>query len=300
VCRRWIAEQGPVCPDAVEAAAAGDADVVAFYPYLYHPTVTGVPRLGRRAVMHPAAHDEAPLRLPIFREVFAAAAGFVFQTEAERHLVEARFPVVTGAQQVSVGLGVDEQAGTAAAARSRLGGRLASGAPYLLCLGRVDRGKGTASLARFFAAYKQRRPGPLTLVFAGPVVHPLPAHPDIVMAGSVDEAVKWGLLRGAEMLVSPSAYESFSIVVNEGWAAGVPVLVNARCGPTREHCEISGGGLWYDSYAGFEVALDRLLQSPELASTMVERGRAYVDSRFRWPVIVDRYLAFCERVAHHG
>jgi len=300
VCRRWILEQGPVCPDAVDAAAVSANDVVAFYPYLYHPTVTGVPRLGRRAVMHPAAHDEAPLRLPIFHEVFGAAAGFVFQTEAERHLVEERFPAVAGAHQVLVGLGVDESPGTAEAARSRLAGRLADGDPYLLCLGRVDRGKGTAALARFFDAYKARRPGPLALVFAGPVVHPIPSHPDIVMAGSVDEATKWGLLRGAEALVSPSGYESFSIVVNEAWAAGVPVMVNGLCGPTREHCEISGGGLWYESYAGFEVALDRLRQSPELASSMAQRGRAYVDARFRWSVIVDRYLAFCERVARRG
>ena len=62
------------------AAASSDADVVAFYPYLYHPTVHGLPAVGRRAVLHPAAHDEPPLRLPLFRPVFAAAAGLVFQT----------------------------------------------------------------------------------------------------------------------------------------------------------------------------------------------------------------------------
>ena len=37
----------------------------------------------------------------------------------------------------------------------------------------------------------------LRLVFAGPVVNEPPAHPDIVTPGAVDEAVKWGLLRGA-------------------------------------------------------------------------------------------------------
>jgi hypothetical protein len=69
--QRWIDLQGPVCPDAFRAAAASDADVVVFYPYLYHPTVRGVPAAraaGRAVVQHPAAHDEPALRLPLFRD----------------------------------------------------------------------------------------------------------------------------------------------------------------------------------------------------------------------------------------
>jgi hypothetical protein len=36
---RWIDLQGPVCPDAVDAAGESDPDVAVFYPYLYYPTV---------------------------------------------------------------------------------------------------------------------------------------------------------------------------------------------------------------------------------------------------------------------
>ncbi len=69
-----------------------------------------------------------------------------------------------------------------------------SGDPYLLCLGRVDRHKGSSLLASLFAAYKARHPGSLRLVFAGPVVDAPPVHPEIDVVGPVSEEQKWSLL----------------------------------------------------------------------------------------------------------
>lgn len=292
--QRWIDLQGPVNPDVVSAAADGDADVVVFYPYLYHPTVRGIPAVGRRAVMHPAAHDEPPLRLPLFRDVFAAAGGLVFQTHGERHLAERLFPVAA-TPQIVIGLGVEPSAGDAAAARRAAG--LAEGEPFLLCLGRVDDGKGTGLLARFFATFKQRRPGPLKLVLAGPVADRPSPSPDVVVTGPVTEAVKWGLLRGAQALVSPSPFEAFSLVVVEAWTAGTPVLVNANCLATSEHVHRSGGGLAFAGYGQFEVAVERLAGDAGLRDALAARGAAYVERNFTWPVIIDRYRAFLERAA---
>ena len=291
--QRWIELQGPVCPDVVAAAADGDADLVVFYPYLYYPTVRGVPAVDGRAVMHPAAHDEPPLRLPLFRDVFGATRGLVFQTHGERRLVERLFPVAH-IPQVVMGLGVEPAPGDAAAARRALG---LGDEPYLLCVGRVDDGKGTGVLARLFAAFKRRRPGPLRLVLAGPVADRPPGHPDIVVAGPVDEAVKWGALRGAVALVSPSPFEAFSLVVVEAWTAGVPVLVNAHCLATSEHVARSGGGLAFGGYGQFEVAVERLVGDPPLRDALAERGRAHVERHFTWPVIIERYRGFLEGVA---
>ena len=248
--RRWIELQGPVSPGLIDAIHATDAERVIFYPYLYHPTVCGIFEAGERAVMHPAAHDELPIRLPVFRRVFNAARGLAYHTEAERRFVESLFPVAHH-REIVIGLGSDPQPGDPHAAREQMG---LDERPYLLCLGRVDDGKGAAMLARFFLEYKRRHPGPLRLVFVGPVVHRPPEHDDIVVAGPVGEATKWGALRGAVALVSPSAYESFSLVLLEAWNAGVPVVVNARCEATREHVLRSGGGLWFRTDAEFEVA----------------------------------------------
>lgn len=291
----WFRAQGPVSDELVGAVAASTADLVVFYPYLYHPTVAGLPQVAERAVMHPAAHDEPPLRLPVFREVFAAARGLVFQTEGERRLAESLFPIAHH-HQIVMGLGADPRPGTPDAARSALG---LDDRPYLLCIGRVDDGKGTRTLAEFFAAFRGRHPElALQLVLAGPVVHEPPAHPDVVVTGPVDEAVKWGLLRGALLLVNPSAFEAFSIVLIEAWSAGVPVLVNARCPATSEHVQRSGGGLAFDGYAAFDAALAALVDHPGRRHALAAGGRAYVDAFYRWPAIIERYGAFLERVAH--
>jgi len=288
---RFFVLQGPVCPAALDAAEASAADRVAFYPYLYHPTVVGVPRLRRRAVLHPAAHDEAVLHLGVFDEVLTAPAGLVLHSESERRVVERRAPAAALLPQLVLGLGVDGPApGDEAAARAALG---LGERPFLVCVGRVEATKGTTLLVELFARYKERRPGPLALVLVGPPGEDAapPAHPDVVVAGRVDEAVKWGLLRGAVALVNPSAYESFSFVVLEAWLAGTPVLVNAWCDVTREHCRRSGGGLWFGRYADFEVALDRLLAEPSLRAALAARGLVYAQE-FSWPTVVERYCRF--------
>lgn len=291
----WIDLQGPVCPAALDAAAASDADVVVLTPYLFWPTVRGMPRLApsRPVVLHPAAHDEPPIRLPLFAATFGAARGLVFYTDGERRLVERLFPAAAATPQLVLGLGVEPATGDPASFRADHG---LDGDPYLLCLGRVDDGKGARVLAQFFTAYKRRRPGRLRLVYAGPVVNRPADHPDIVITGPLDERAKWGALQGATMLVSPSPNESFSLVVLEAWAAGIPVVVHGRCPATTEHARRSGGGLAFTGYATFETIVDRLAGDAPLRTAMAGAGAAYVESNFAWPVLVDRYAGFLEHV----
>jgi glycosyltransferase involved in cell wall biosynthesis len=290
----WIDQQGPVCREVVDAAAASDCELVTFHPYLYWPTVHGVARLGARAVLHPAVHHEPPIFFPPYREVFETPSGLVFWSDEERDLTQRLFPRVVTHRQLVLGIGVEAEPGDPARAREHLG---LGERPYLLCFGKVTEMKGTAALARFFAAYKQRHPGPLALVFAGPVADAPPPLADVVIAGPVDEATKWGLLRGATALVSPSAYESLSLVVLEAFAAGTAVIVNGVCAPTRGHCARSGGGLWYDGFASFEVALDRLVSDDSLRAAMARAGKRYVEASYRWDGVLDRYCAFLTAVS---
>ncbi len=289
----WLELQGPVCPELVEATAGSDADLLAFYPYLYYPTVYGIARATGRSVLHAAAHDEAALHLPVFKPTFDAARALVFHSHSERRLVQQLFPVAER-PQIVLGLGVETWDGARGDGAEALG--LEEGRPYLCCVGRVTDLKGTSTLAEFFAAYKRRRPGPLALALVGPVsVQPI-SHPDIVVTGAVDEETKWGILQGALALVSPSPFESFSIVIMEAWSEMVPVLVNGACPPTREHCERSGGGLWFEGYAQFEAAVDRLVADADLRRNLAERGRRYVEENFRWPTVVARYGRFLEEL----
>lgn len=294
--RRWIDLQGPVMPAALDAAARSDAEAVVLYPYLYWPAVAGLERLPERAVFHPAAHDEPPLHLPVFQALFRRPRALVFQTEAERTLVRRLFDV-EHVPHLLLGLGVEAPP----SAPEPLRGRRAIGLgerPYLLCVGRVDDGKGAEMLAAAFARYKERHPGPLALVFAGPVVHTPPLTPDIFLTGVVDEETKWDLLAGAEVYIHPSPHEAFSIALMEAWSVERPIVVNGRCAATREHCARSGGGLWFGSFGELEVVLDRLLADARLRHRLGAAGRSYVEQLFLWPSLIERYRRFVQRALH--
>jgi len=42
--------------------------------------------------------------------------------------------------------------------------------------------------------------------------------------------------------------------------------------------------------------VDRLVTDDDFGAELGRRGRAYVDARFRWPLVIDRYAAFLESV----
>jgi glycosyltransferase involved in cell wall biosynthesis len=294
--RRWVDLNGPVSSPLVEAVPDAGADVAVFYPYLYHPTVAAIGSVPMPAVLHPAAHDEPALYLPVFADTFTAADALVFHTVAERRLVQGVHPV-GGRPQILLGVGV-----TAPRPRRRAGADVLGigDRPYVVSVGRVDAHKGSRALVGAFCEYKARRPGPLALALVGPVACDIPAHPDVVLTGTVAEQDKDDIVRDALVAVAPSALEAFCLVVPEAWMAGVPVLVNAACGATRELCERSGGGVWYGSYAELEASLDRLVGDDGLRRRLAASGRTFVDGHYRWPLLVQRYAGFLARVASRG
>ena len=294
--KRWVDYNGPVSPQLVDAVCASDADVVVFSPYLHHPIVATIGKVSVPAVFHPAAHDEPALYLSVYRGTFGDADAFCFYSASERTLVERMYNVAER-PQIVLGLGVGDAEGA-----GRRGGELLGlgERPYVVSVGRVDEHKGSKMLASYFATYKERNPGPLALALVGPVSAKLPPHPDIVVTGGVAESDKWDIMRDALVAVSPSALESFSLVVIEAWVEQLPVLVNGFCGPTREHCERSGGGLWFTSYPEFEAALDRLVADDRLRGELGRRGRVFVERHFQWPVIVARYDEFLTTVVARG
>lgn len=288
--QRWIELQGPSSPQWLAAISESDADVICFYPYLYFPTVRGLPLVADRAVLHPATHDEWPAHLPIFKSVFESAAGLVFHTEAEQHLTNELFSIASHRQSV-IPPGIEPLVADPGAAKAEVG--LASSDRYVLCLGRIDESKGTTLLVQFFSAYKKRFPeSNIKLVLAGPISTTISDAPDVIVAGRVSEETKWGLIAGADVLISPSSWESFSLVLYEAWSQGVPVMVNGVCHATRESVERSGGGLIFHGYAQFEAQLHKLVGDAELRTVLGELGNAYWQKNLTWPDLVDRYLRF--------
>ncbi|MDW3217947.1 MAG: glycosyltransferase family 4 protein [Acidimicrobiales bacterium] len=284
-CERWIRAQGPTSAGLIDAIGAVDDGVIVFYPYLYHPTVVGHRAARVPTVLYPAAHDEAPLRLPVFDEVFAAVDGFAFHTRAEQDLVHRRFPSTVTAPQTMLGLPVEiDGSPDAGAARAALG---LGDEPFFLCLGRIDRAKGVHDLVERFGRYRADG-GHGRLVLAGTVGEKPPSGPGVVCLGRIPEEHKNGLVAAADVLINPSFYESFSLVILEAWLAGTPVLVNGWCAPMAEHVVQSGGGLYYTGRADFDLALRRLAGDPEARAAMASAGRDYVERRYSWAAVRTR------------
>jgi glycosyltransferase involved in cell wall biosynthesis len=293
--RRFLREQGPYAPALVDALARAQDrfQAILFFTYLYHPTVEGLRVAPGRSILVPTTHDEPPLRFGLYREAFARARAFAFLTPAEETLVRSRFDV--GARPaVLAGMGIDE-AGQADVAAFRERHGLAR--PYVLYAGRVDAGKGCADLVRFYELYRARAAEPIDLVLIGTLAMDEPRGPGERYLGFVSEDDKRAAFAGASVVACPSAYESFSIALLDGFAHGVPGLVNARSAVLKEHCLRGQGGLFYEDGVEFVEALVTLAGDDAMRRALGASGRAYVAAEYRWEVVLERYRRLIAAVA---
>lgn len=292
---RWVDEQGPTSGTLLDAISQVDNGVLAFSPYLYHPAIRGVSVSRVPTVLHAAAHPEPAMWLPVFDGMFNSVSAIAYYSRPEQNLVLHRFPLTALTPQTVVGLPVEAPRFEidAQGARDAFG---LGDEPFAIYLGRVTAGKGTNELLEYFKAVRARR-GSGRLVIAGPVADHIPESEGVVFVGAVSEEHKFGLLAASSALINPSRMESFSLVMLEAWLAGTSVMVNGWCGPTRDHCERSGGGLWYTNFGEFEVALNRLLDDDDLRGSLARAGNRYVERSFSWPAVRRRYLALLSRIS---
>jgi glycosyltransferase involved in cell wall biosynthesis len=95
----------------------------------------------------------------------------------------------------------------------------------------------------------------------------------------------------ADVFITPSTIESFSIALMESWLQGTPALVNGQCAVTREAAEASGAGLSFDDFGQFAAALDMLLGDRDLRSRLGASGRRWVLEHCRWDDVARRTIA---------
>jgi glycosyltransferase involved in cell wall biosynthesis len=292
--REWMRMQGPYVPDLPRwlARNASAFDCVVFVTYLYWTTWAGLRAVAgaHPTVLHPTAHDEPPLRLTLFDELFRLPDALAYLTPEEAQLVAERFPGAPAGEVVGVGVDLGARASDRLFRRWAGIGR----APYLLYVGRVDPAKGAAELLDHFAAYKERSPSDLVLVLLGEQVMDVPRRADVVTTGFVDTSMRDSAVAGALALVQPSYFESFSMVVTESFAQARPALVQGRCRVLAGHARRSGAALPYSGFAEFETAVDMLLRDRALADALGRRGRAYVEREYGWDAVMARYERLLE------
>ena len=280
---RWIAENGPLCPELVAAVGArADVDFFLCYSYRYFTGIKGALAAGRRAILVPTAEEDDAIRLSVFADLFRSVRAFLYLTPEEKELIEKTAGALAAPSRV-IGSGLNVH-------RAGPEPRRRFGAPpsYTLYVGRIDRNKGVDVLFRYYQWLLDEWPECPPMLLVGHPVLDLPAHPKIRHLGYVSDDEKSSLLEGADVLLMPSRYESLSMIVLEAWALGRPVLANAACAVLQGQCRRSNGGLYYRDYAEFRLMLRRLMGDPGLRAELGAHGEAYVTANYSWDISAEQ------------
>jgi glycosyltransferase involved in cell wall biosynthesis len=169
----------------------------------------------------------------------------------------------------------------------------------VLCVSRIDYQKNQIGLVDAFADLAARDPK-LHLVLLGPVtvttyrerllarVAALGLGERVTLIGGLqsDDPLLFGAFHAAELFCLPSLHEPFGIVILEAWAAGLPVVAS-RVGGIPSFTRDGEDILHADpgSPESLARAMTALLDDPQLARRLAERGRDKAARDYDWQAI---------------
>jgi glycosyltransferase involved in cell wall biosynthesis len=161
---------------------------------------------------------------------------------------------------------------------------LPPGAFVLLYLGRLDvRGKGLDLLVETYSCLPKDR---FRLVLAGPdwkggrakleqLAVAFGCRDDVYFPGPIYGEKKWGLLKMADLFVSPSRWEAFSVAQAEALALGLPLITSEKITLAEDLREASAALLTPLAVEPLARAICLLEADHELMATMGSRGKAW-------------------------
>lgn len=283
---RWLEKQGPYSPELISALEkeAPSYDVLIFFTYLYYNTYWGLKKAKGRKVLVPTAHDEPPLYLDIMKDVFSIPDAFIFNTPSEKGLLSRLFSF-EGKYQDIVGVGIEM---SEVRDRSAFLAKYNIWPPFILYAGRIEPGKGCQDLLDYFLAYSGKNPD-LRLVLIGKLLMDLPPHPKIRYLGFLPPEEKNAAMASALVTVHPSRLESLCMAALESMALKIPILVQEKTQPLRNHTLQGRSGLFYSNYDEFEESLNLLIRDSRLRRSMGENGLRYVQDHYSWSRVMQKY-----------
>lgn len=296
----WFDKQGPYSPGLIQYIKDNkdNYDVFIFMTYLYYTTVKGLPVVKDKAVLIPTAHDEAPVYLKIFREIFNMPRGIFYLTHEECEFTQKLFNnsnIINNNGYGGSGIEIPDSV-NADFIKDKYGIE-----DYIVYAGRIDVSKGCKELFKYFKKYKRHNKNNLKLVLIGKEVMRVPHNSNIISLGFVSEQEKYDVMAGARALIMPSAFESLSIVVLEALGLGIPVICNGKCDVLKGHCKRSGAGIAYEDYRQFEAAINRVINEigsdEDLCRTIRNNAMEYVRNNYTWDIIMKRFNEVIEACA---
>jgi glycosyltransferase involved in cell wall biosynthesis len=186
----------------------------------------------------------------------------------------------------------------------------APAAPHLIVTRNLEPIYDVETAIRAFAIVRGRRPDArLTVMGTGPARAALQAlavelgvADAIAFSGRIDNRDMPALYGSASVMLNPSTVDNMPISILEAWASGVPV-VSTRVGGVPFLVDEGRNALLVEPRrpeAMAEAAL-RLLDSPGLAASLAEAGRAAAE-QFAWPRVraawLEIYAALLPKPSH--
>lgn len=232
------------------------------------------------------------------------AAGLHFLTSFAAQRVKYLLPGYRGAKLVQGNLvGLPNLAGLPCGSRSDFA--IPQEAFVLLFLGRLDVWvKGLDLVVQAFSCLPSQR---LRLVFAGPdwregkaeleqIAKRCGCSDRVHFPGAVYGEKKWSLLRLADVFVSPSRWEAFSIAQAEAMAVGLPVVTSTRVNLASELREADAALLTPLAVEPLARALATLAADEERRRALGHRGKAWVERNCNPDRAGARFLEFYQSV----
>ena len=106
------------------------------------------------------------------------------------------------------------------------------------------------------------------------------------------------LLAAADVFVCSSRIEPFGNIILEAWAHRTPIVSTTASGPANLIEEGRSGLLApIDDAAALAAAIRRVIDDAELATSLVDGGRAAFEAGYTEAAIMRRYLDFYARIA---
>lgn len=289
----WMKLQGPYSSKLLHFIKNNKDkyDIFIFFTYLYCTTFFCLPLVADKAILVPTAHDEPPIYLSIFKEIFNIPRAIIYNTIEEKEFVNRQFHnEIIPSDIVGVGVTVPMNPGEANSKLVHLN------EDFLIYIGRVDESKGCGELFDYFTRYKMETTSSVKLLVLGKAVMEIPKHPDIIYLGFVSDKEKYSSLKASKILLMPSKYESLSMVLLEAWYCKKPVLVSGQCDVLKGQCKRSNAGLWYNDYEEFKECINLLLVDGRLREQLGDNGREFVDTYYSWETIDKKYLDIFEKI----
>ncbi|MGW2589500.1 glycosyltransferase family 4 protein [Streptomyces sp. NPDC001515] len=265
----------------------------------------GARRLVATTHGHEAGWAQLPAARQLLRRIGESTDTLTYLGEYTRSRIASALTPAAAARMVQLPPGVDEKTFHPDSGGDRVRARLGlTDRPVVVCVSRLVPRKGQDTLILAMPAILARRPDTVLLVVGGgpyeAELRKLARETGVAEAVRFTGAVPWEELPAhygaGDVFAMPCRtrrggldVEGLGIVYLEASATGLPVVAGDSGG--APDAVLDGETGWVVRGGSAEEAAERilaLLDDPELARRMGERGRAWVEETWRWDLLAER------------